>query len=354
MAAVTLDGVGKRFGAVAAVQDVSLEVEDGEFLAVLGPSGCGKSTLLRLIAGFESADRGTIRLGERLVSGPGVHVPPEDRRIGMVFQSYALWPHMTVEENIGYPLRVQRLSSRDIAREVAAALAAVGLEGLGERRPAALSGGQRQRVALARCLAMKARLVLLDEPLANLDVHSRARMLAEIAAFRDVSNATLIYVTHDQGDALSVADRVAVMESGRVLQIAAPASLYRSPEDGAVGRFVGPGAVVRGEVTATFGNCHATIELFGQPWRVRSAPGQREGAVEVCVRPEDLRIVQEGPSFPAIVSRVLYQGGRTVVEAAPLADPAAVLSLSLNPMDACAAGSTIRLALVDGWVIPQR
>ncbi len=354
MAAVTLAGVGKRFGSVAAVEDVSLEVREGEFLAVLGPSGCGKSTLLRLVAGFERADQGTIHIGERLVSGPGVHVPPEDRHIGMVFQSYALWPHMTVAENIGYPLRVQRLASRDVAREVDAALGAVGLEGLGDRRPAALSGGQRQRVALARCLAMKARLVLLDEPLANLDVHSRARMLAEIAAFREVSRATLIYVTHDQGEALSVADRVAVMESGRMRQIAAPASLYRSPEDGAVGRFVGPGAVLRAEVTETSGNGHATVSLFGEHWRVRSAPGQRAGPAEICVRPEDLRIVDEGPGFAATVSRVLYQGGRTVVEAAPVADPTALLSLSLHPTEARAAGSAIRLALVDGWVIPQR
>jgi iron(III) transport system ATP-binding protein len=354
VAAVTLDGVTKRFGEIIAVDGVSLAVADGEFLAVLGPSGCGKSTLLRLIAGFEQPDSGTIRLGADVASGPHVHVAPEDRHIGMVFQSYALWPHMNVAENIGYPLRVRKLQRSDLAREVAAALAAVGLEGMGDRRPAELSGGQRQRVALARCLAMKARVVLLDEPLANLDVHLRARMLAEIAAFRNLSRATLIYVTHDQAEALGVADRVAVMEGGRVRQAAPPAVLYRMPSDGVVSRFVGAGAVVRGEVTATFANGHASVALFGQQWQVRSAPGQAIGPAEICIRPEDLRIVDNGQGFAATVARALYQGGRTTMDAAPALDPGTTLSLSLQSSEAPSAGSAIRLALIDGWVIPNR
>ena len=352
MAAVTLEHVGKRFGALAAVDDVSLRVEDGEFLAVLGPSGCGKSTLLRLIAGFERPERGTITLGERVVSGPDAYIAPEDRHVGMVFQSYALWPHMSVAENIGYPLRVQKLAGRELARQVDDALDAVGLAGLGDRQPAELSGGQRQRVALARCLAMKARIVLLDEPLANLDVHLRARMLAEIAAFRTLSKATLVYVTHDQAEALGVADRVAVMAGGRVRQVAAPATLYRTPQDGVVSRFVGPGAVARGEVTQTFANGHAAVALFGREWQIRSAPGQGAGPVEICIRPEDLAIVAPGGGFEASVARVLYQGGRTVVEAAPACDPATTLSLSLTSSEACAPGAKVHLALVDGWVIP--
>ena len=354
MAAVTLDGVTKRFGQIVAVDGVSLAVADGEFLAVLGPSGCGKSTLLRLIAGFEQPDSGTIRLGADVVSGPAVHVAPEDRHIGMVFQSYALWPHMKVAENIGYPLRVRKLRRVELAREVAAALAAVGLEGMGDRRPAELSGGQRQRVALARCLAMKARVVLLDEPLANLDVHLRARMLSEIAAFRNLSHATLIYVTHDQAEALGVADRVAVMEAGRVRQAAPPAILYRMPSDGVVSRFVGAGAVVPGEVTATFANGHASVALFGQQWQVRSAPGQPIGPAEISIRPEDLRIVGDGQGFAATVARVLYQGGRTIMDATPALGPGTTLSLSLQSSEAPSAGSTIRLALIDGWVIPNR
>jgi iron(III) transport system ATP-binding protein len=320
VAAVTLDDVARRFGAIAAVDGVSLTVADGEFLAVLGPSGCGKSTLLRLIAGFERPDRGTIALAGRAVSGPDVHVEPEDRHVGMVFQSYALWPHMSVAENIGYPLRVQKLHGRALAREVDAALEAVGL----------------------------------DEPLANLDVHLRARMLAEIAAFRHLSRATLIYVTHDQAEALGVADRVAVMESGRVRQVAPPAELYRTPRDGIVSRFVGAGAVARGQVTATYANGHAEVALFGQQWQLRSAPGQPIGPAEICIRPEDLRIVEPGQGFAASVARVLYQGGRTVVEAAPEDAPDTTLSLSLQSSKACAHGATIHLALVDGWVIPDR
>ncbi|HET9750848.1 MAG TPA: ABC transporter ATP-binding protein [Casimicrobiaceae bacterium] len=352
MAALTLDRIGKRFGHVEALDDVSLDVADGEFVAVLGPSGCGKSTLLRVIAGFERADRGSVRFGETLVSGEGVHLPPEDRHVGMVFQSYALWPHMSVAENIGYPLRVRRLARRELAREVDAALAAVGLVGYADRRPAQLSGGQRQRVALARCLAMKARIVLLDEPLANLDVQLRARMLAEIAAFRKLSQATLIYVTHDQAEALGVADRVAVMAGGRVHQVAAPAALYRTPADGVVSRFVGPGAVARGEVTKTYANGHAQVALFGREWQVRSAPGQERGDAEICIRPEDLAIVPAEDGFPASVQRVLYQGGRTVIEAAPAAEPDTTLALSIDSSGAGAIGATVHLALVDGWVIP--
>jgi iron(III) transport system ATP-binding protein len=309
---------------------------------------------LRLIAGFERPDRGTIALDGRVVSGPDAHLAPEDRHVGMVFQSYALWPHMSVAENIGYPLRVQKLSGPALTQQVDAALDAVGLAGSGARRPAELSGGQRQRVALARCLAMKARIVLLDEPLANLDVHLRARMLAEIAAFRTLSKATLIYVTHDQAEALGVADRVAVMAGGRLRQVAAPTALYRTPQDGIVSRFVGPGAVARGEVTQTFANGHAQVALFGREWQIRSAPGQGTGPAEVCIRPEDLAVVAPGHGFEASVARVLYQGGRSVVEAAPASDPETVLSLSLKSGDAGAPGATLHLALLDGWVIPGR
>ena len=353
MAAVRLDAVTKRFAHVAAIDNVSLTVNEGEFLAVLGPSGCGKSTLLRLIAGFERPDDGSIHLGEKVVSSSDAYVAPEDRRIGMVFQSYALWPHMTVAQNIAFPLRVQKFRAADLAREVAAALKAVGLDGMGDRRPAELSGGQRQRVALARCLAMKARVVLLDEPLANLDVHLRARMLSEIAAFRNLAGATLIYVTHDQAEALGVADRVAVMESGRVRQVAQPADLYRMPNDVAVSRFVGAGAVVHGEVTATFANGHASVVVFGQQWRIRSAPGQAVGTAQICIRPEDLRVVESGPGFPATVVRSLYQGGRTVVDATPASDPDIMLNLSLQSSDVRESGATIHLSLIDGWVIPN-
>ncbi len=182
--ATDADELSKDFGASRAVDDVSLTVEDGEFMAILGPSGCGKTTtLLRLVAGFETASGGEITVGDSLLSGPGRHVPPEHRRMGIVFQSYALWPHMSVAGNVAYALKVRGMPSGEREKRVAAALATVGLSGYADRRPASLSGGQRQRVALARCLAMEPSLVLLDEPLSNLDAHLRAAMHAEFAAF---------------------------------------------------------------------------------------------------------------------------------------------------------------------------
>ena len=252
MASLTLAGVTKRFGApgdgVTAVDRMDFAVADGEFVAVLGPSGCGKTTLLRLVAGFEALDDGRIALGEATVSAPGVHVPPERRPVGVVFQSYALWPHMTVKRTVGYPLEVRRIRGRDYDRRVAAALATVGLTGLDHRRPAELSGGQRQRVALARCLAMEPSVVLLDEPLANLDVHLRAALQDEFTAFHRATRATMLYITHDQAEAMALADRIVVMDAGRPVQVAPPATLYREPATPMVARFVGRGAVVPGSV----------------------------------------------------------------------------------------------------------
>ncbi|MEA2937116.1 MAG: iron(III) transport system ATP-binding protein, partial [Alphaproteobacteria bacterium] len=181
MASVGLERVSKRFGPTRAVEDVSLSIADGEFFALLGPSGCGKTTLLRLVAGFEAPDSGVVTLADEVVGRPGWALAPERRRIGMVFQSYALWPHMNVAENVAFSLRVRRVPSQERARRVAAALARVGLETMAARRPHELSGGQRQRVALARCFAMQPAVVLLDEPLANLDVHLREAMQQEFA-----------------------------------------------------------------------------------------------------------------------------------------------------------------------------
>ncbi|MGL5117187.1 MAG: ABC transporter ATP-binding protein, partial [Beijerinckiaceae bacterium] len=236
MAGLKLEGVTRRFGAHRAVDGVSLDVKDGEFIAILGPSGCGKTTLLRLVAGFDPVDEGEIRIGDSLVSGGGRHLPPEERRVGIVFQSYALWPHMSVRENVEYALKVQRISRVVREKRVATALATVGLTELAGRKPALLSGGQRQRVALARCLAMEPALVLLDEPLANLDVHLRASMEEEFADFHKRTGTTMFYITHDQAEAMALADRIAVMDKGRLLQVAEPATLFRQPADATVAR----------------------------------------------------------------------------------------------------------------------
>jgi iron(III) transport system ATP-binding protein len=220
MARLTIDRVNKSFGTFQALADVSLEVADGEFMAILGASGCGKTTLLRQIAGFDKLDAGRILIGDTVVSAVHHHIPPERRRIGIVFQSYALWPHMSVAENVAYGLTVGGVKDPERARRVAAALTLVELEGFADRRPALLSGGQRQRVALARCLVTEPSLVLLDEPLANLDVNLRASMEDEFARFHARTATTMIYVTHDQAEAMALADHIAVMGS-RLLQVRA-------------------------------------------------------------------------------------------------------------------------------------
>ena len=352
MVGLTLESVTKRFGETAAVDGVDLAVADGEFLAVLGPSGCGKTTLLRLIAGFERLDRGSIHLGDLLASSTGRHLPTEERRIGIVFQSYALWPHMSVAANVGYPLRVQRVRGGDYDRRVAMALDTVGLKGFDARRPAELSGGQRQRVALARCLVMEPRIVLLDEPLANLDVHLRAAMEEEFAEFHAKTGATMVYITHDQAEAMTLADRIAVMDGGRLVQVAAPRDLYRKPESDMVAGFIGQGVVVPGRVSALLRGGRCSASLLGREFVLRCEPGQRTGAARICLRPEDLALSPDGGIRGRAV-RITYRGGVTAVEIVPEAEPAARLQLHLSDQRVPAKGDTLRLTLQDGWVIPE-
>ena len=229
MASLDVRGLTKRFGRMAAVDRVDLSVRDREFVALLGPSGCGKTTLLRLFAGFEVPDEGELALEGVTVSRAGWALPPEDRRIGMVFQSYALWPHMSVAENVGFSLRVRGMAAEERRKRVAEALDLVGLADFASRRPAQLSGGQRQRVALARCMAMRPALVLLDEPLANLDPHLREAMQSEFRRLHREIGATFVYVTHDQAEAMALADRIVVMDRGRIEQIGEPQQIYREP-----------------------------------------------------------------------------------------------------------------------------
>jgi iron(III) transport system ATP-binding protein len=357
VARLILEDVTKRFGpsdrVPPAVDRVDLTVADGEFLAVLGPSGSGKTTLLRLVAGFERPDAGLIRLGDTTVSGPGRHVPPEHRRVGVVFQSYALWPHMTVGRNVGYPLEVRGIRAAEYDRRVAAALATVGLTGLEARRPAELSGGQRQRVALARCLVMEPSVVLLDEPLANLDVHLRAALQDEFLAFHRASRATLLYITHDQAEAMALADRIAVMDAGRLVQVAPAAMLYREPATSMVARFVGRGAVVPGTVLGSPRDGLAPVEVFGHPTRLRARPGHPCGPAEVCLRTESLRVAgADEPALATRARRATYQGGRTLVELEVARAPEVRLTLSLPPETAPAPGTAVRVAVDDGWVLP--
>ena len=353
MARLTIDHLTKRFGAFTALDDVSLDVEDGEFVAILGASGCGKTTLLRQIAGFDKPDAGRILIGEDVVSSTDRHVPPERRRIGIVFQSYALWPHMTVAENVGYGLSVAGVREPERTRRIEAALALVELGGFGSRRPSLLSGGQRQRVALARCLVTEPSLVLLDEPLANLDVHLRAAMEDEFARFHRRTRTTMIYITHDQAEAMALADRIAVMDKGRVLQMATPSRLYREPADEVVAGFVGDGMVIPVEVRSVRGDGTCETDVFGCVVRMRCAPSQRPGPARASLHGEHLGLAHEtAQGIAAQLERAVYQGGHFRVEARVAQAPQSLLHLDVPEPFRVDVGASIRLAIADGWVIP--
>ncbi len=346
MAVVSLSGVGFSAGAAQILSGIDLVLNEGEFMALLGPSGCGKSTLLRLVAGFEQVTEGRIELEGRGVSAPGRHVPPEDRGIGMVFQSYALWPHLDVAGNLGYGLRVRRMPATERARRVAEALETVGLAGFEGRRVQNLSGGQRQRVALARCLAMKPRVLLLDEPLANLDAHLREAMVDELRRLHRVTGVTVIYVTHDQAEAMAMADRIAVMEAGRVLQIATPQRLWREPASASVAQFLGRGQVVPAEVLDP--GADARVRLFGHEAILRAPAGVVCGPADVCLRRGDLRPAPEGFKARLIDCRPL--GDTHLLSVVPEAAPDIVLRAEAAV--APSADDHLRIAVADGWVLP--
>jgi iron(III) transport system ATP-binding protein len=354
VARLTIERVNKSFGAFRALDDVSLEVADGEFMAILGASGCGKTTLLRQIAGFDKLDSGRIMIGDSVVSAAHLHVPPERRRIGIVFQSYALWPHMTVAENVAYGLTVAGIRDPERARRVASALTLVELGGFADRRPALLSGGQRQRVALARCLVTEPSLVLLDEPLANLDVNLRASMEDEFARFHARTGTTMIYITHDQAEAMALADRIAVMDRGRLLQVATPSQLYREPADETVADFIGEGMVLPVEVQAVDADGACRVDFCGHAVRMRCAPSQKPTrTARACVRARDLRIV--APTSPGVGARIdhaIYQGGHFRLEGHVEAAPELRVHLAVPEPSALQPGDAIRLAVADGWIIP--
>ena len=281
---IWLDHVVKRFGGVSAVDGTSLEIGDGELFTLLGPSGCGKTTLLRLVAGFYTLDGGAIWFGERRVDG----LRPYERNIGMVFQNYALWPHMTVRANIAYGLKLRKLDAAAIAARVAAGLAKVNLAGLELRYPGQLSGGQQQRVALARALVLNPDILLLDEPLSNLDAKIRVQVRAEIRKLQKDLGITTVYVTHDQEEALSMSDRVAVMRDGRVLQVASPKDLYERPVGRFVADFVGTNNFIDGRCREVAAGRVAAETALGV---IRASTTTRVGAGERCVlavRPENI------------------------------------------------------------------
>src|ERR1700692_4142725 len=248
LASVELRGLTKRFGSLAVVDDVSLRIDHGRLVCLLGPSGCGKTTTLRLIAGFLEPSDGEIHVGERLVSSTARTLPPEQRNMSMIFQSYALWPHMTVTENIVYGLRLRKMDRDTIAKKLAAILATTKLEALAQRYPGELSGGQQQRVALARALIVEPETLLLDEPLSNLDANLREEMRFEVRRLHDAYRYTTVYVTHDQSEAMTTADLICVMNGGKIEQAGSPEDIYERPRSEFVARFIGGSNVVKGKV----------------------------------------------------------------------------------------------------------
>ena len=304
MAAVTFEGVGKVYAdGTRAVSGMDLEIRDGEFMVLVGPSGCGKTTALRMVAGLESISEGVVRIGDRVVN----HVPPRDRDIAMVFQSYALYPHLTVYDNIAFGLRLRKAPKDEIDRRVREAARVLGLEEFLERKPRALSGGQRQRVAMGRAIVRQPQAYLMDEPLSNLDAKLRVHMRAEIASLQNDLGVTTIYVTHDQVEAMTMGDRVAVMRKGELQQVAPPQELYERPVNLFVGGFIGSPAMNLAEATiepherparpCSIGE-HALAlgdELLAARPKLQAYVGQR---VVVGIRPENLEDAALEPDTP--------------------------------------------------------
>lgn len=307
---ITASGLGKNYGKVQALSGVDLEVEPGEFRVLLGPSGSGKSTLVRALAGVERLDTGLLRIAARTVDDTAVHVPPERRDLGMVFQDYALWPHLSVSQNVTFALRRRRLPGTEARARTAEALTTVGLAEYADRYPSELSGGQQQRVALARAIVSRPGLLLFDEPLSNLDADLRERLRLEIATVTRACGATAVYITHDQSEAFALADRIGVLDNGRLVQIDRPETLYRHPATAFVARFTGSAGELPGSVLESAGG-HARIRIGGSALRTRTIGQLTAGqAVNTIIRPAaaTLTSTTEEGSLQAVVTDVAYRG----------------------------------------------
>jgi spermidine/putrescine transport system ATP-binding protein len=310
------ENVTKRFGNFTAVDHLTLEIEYGKVFSLLGPSGCGKTTLLRMAAGFETPDEGRVLLDGRDITG----LPPEQRPVNTVFQNYALFPHLSVRDNIGFGLKIARQPAAEIRREVDRMLDLVDLSAHADKMPTKLSGGQKQRVGIARALANKPRVLLLDEPLAALDLKLRQRLLVELDAIHDEVGITFLYVTHDQGEAMSISDTIAVMNQGRIEQIGKPAEIYETPRTSFVAAFIGDTNFLEGRVTESLGERFSRAEIPGlgavmidndKPVR----PGDR---IHLSLRPEKLMVSREKPAsgqwdnaVPGTVEDIIYFGSHT-------------------------------------------
>ena len=297
MASVTITGVTKSFGKVTVLQEFNQKFEDGEFITLLGPSGCGKTTMLRLIAGFEKPSSGEIYIGDKLVSSENEFLPPEKRGIGMVFQSYAVWPHMNVFDNIAYPLKIQKIAKNEIEERVSQVLKIVHLEQYKDRFPSELSGGQQQRVALGRALVAQPEILLLDEPLSNLDAKLREEMRYEIKEITKKLKITVIYVTHDQIEAMTMSDRIVLINKGEVQQVAPPQEIYSNPKNMFVANFVGKVDFIKGKVE---GNKISLDNSNGQTLPNTSSFKEK---VVVAIRPENAILSDDGEITAKVYSK---------------------------------------------------
>jgi iron(III) transport system ATP-binding protein len=330
-------GLAKRFGDIAAVDGFELQVRDGELLCLLGPSGCGKTTALRLIAGLERPDAGTVKVAGRMVAGPGTWVPPERRRVGMVFQDWALFPHLDVRENVAFGLDGE---ARGRVREL---LELVRLTGLEDRMPHELSGGQQQRVALARALAPSPDVLLLDEPFSNLDAQLRAQLRSEVREVLRTTGTTAVFVTHDQEEALSIADRLAVMIAGRIRRSGTPYEVYADPSEAAVARMLGQTNLLHARIKGGLART-ALGEL--------RVPGAPDGAAEILVRPESLRATRD-PAGGARIVHVEFYGHDQLVRCV-LGDGTELDVRLMGPHPQLEVGKAVRLeAIGRAHVLPE-
>ena len=354
MAAITLENVSRHFGSVAAVDNVNLNVDAGEFVTLLGPSGCGKTTTLRMVAGLEQNTGGRIAIDNQVVSDAGASffVPPERRMLGMVFQSYAIWPHMTVFDNVAYPLRIRRKSTQEIAEKVKTALRLVEMENYADRPAPALSGGQQQRVAIARALVFEPRVLLLDEPLSNLDARLRTQTGDEFRALQKRLGITSLYVTHDQGEAMALSDRIVVMHSGHILQIGSPEEIYRRPANRGVAGFFGSPNFLPSKVQACAPQADGSflLTLDGPGWvgPCGCSSALAVGTdVLVMVRPENMRIADKASigagemSWTGPIVQSIFRGTHRSIVAET---PAGRLNIDVPSVHNPAVGESITLA----------
>ncbi|OZM78112.1 ABC transporter ATP-binding protein [Pseudonocardia sp. MH-G8] len=352
MSLLELDGIVKRFGSTTAVDRLDLQIQEGEFVVLLGPSGCGKTTTLRMVAGFETPTEGQILVDGSPVSSPRRVVPPERREMGMMFQSYAVWPHMTVHQNVAYGLKLKRVAKQDLAAEVHRALATVRMEGHGDRYPAELSGGQQQRVALARALAVEPKILLMDEPLSNLDAKLREEMRTELHRLHAALGFTTVYVTHDQGEAMALADRIVVLKDGQVQQVGSPEDLYMRPANAFVAGFLGRANIVPG-VAGPAGTMTIGARQLAGTYPRELAPGTKVFGI---IRPVGVEIVPDASSsdadvFDCTVEDLLFLG-EAIEVVLRVPDLDTDLLATLSPYVGVRAGMRLRCRLRGTVIVP--